>query len=277
MYNTKILTIVSMVSIVFIIPISEAYAATYKDSKYVCDPNYMRDDNDPGYSTSKGCTDRPFKGLRREDCGKTFYRCSGDDSCPGDLKTTEIENGMPLSDSQTAVNSIKDVTRSITGWFGKKRDPLGTKEYAKHCSVETPIIPPKKHPTNELQKRQSIKLGQYICSTKKKYKLKFQKDGNLCFYQASDTNNGEKFIWCNMKHNFGQNPNSTLIMQDDGNLVIYKDGNNNPVWATNTNGSGAYYMQVVDTAGSVMVSDGQRNIWSAGKGDESINYTFKDC
>jgi hypothetical protein len=54
----------------------------------------------------------------------------------------------------------------------------------------------------------------------------YQADYNFVTY-----NSGGNPIW---SANLAGKPSSNLLMQDDGNLVIY--GSNKPLWATNTNG-----------------------------------------
>jgi hypothetical protein len=62
-------------------------------------------------------------------------------------------------------------------------------------------------------------------------KLIMQDDGNLCVYD-----NGNKLIWQSGSNGKGTPP-YRLMMQTDGNLVIY-DSQNKPTWATGTNGMG---------------------------------------
>lgn len=121
-------------------------------------------------------------------------------------------------------------------------------------------------------------MGENRCSKNKKFKLILQSDGNLCIYQAKDNNNGQNFIWCNMKRGYGPNTQTNLVMQKDGNLVIYKNANrNSPVWATGTNGKGANYVQLMNN-GNLIVSTGTRNAWASGKtGNASSSFEFKDC
>lgn len=60
--------------------------------------------------------------------------------------------------------------------------------------------------------------------------LIMQNDGNLVLYKDNGDDTGTP-IWAT-----GTNPNgSYAIMQDDGNLVVY-DSNNKPLWASNTAG-----------------------------------------
>ena len=56
-----------------------------------------------------------------------------------------------------------------------------------------------------------------------------QKDGNLVIYNYAD-----KPIWASQT-NDTKNVNSILILQDDGNLVIYRADETTPTWASGTN------------------------------------------
>jgi len=63
-------------------------------------------------------------------------------------------------------------------------------------------------------------------------RLIMQDDGNLCVYD-----NGDKLIWQSGSNGQGVGP-YRLMMQTDGNLVIY-DSKNTAIWATGTNGKGS--------------------------------------
>lgn len=58
-------------------------------------------------------------------------------------------------------------------------------------------------------------------------RLVMQNDGNLVIYDVYG-----RPTWASRTDNKGAKPHR-LVMQDDGNLVIY-DGNNRPTWASNT-------------------------------------------
>jgi hypothetical protein len=62
-------------------------------------------------------------------------------------------------------------------------------------------------------------------------RLVMQDDGNLCVYD-----NGDKLIWQSGSNGKGVGP-YRLMMQPDGNLVIY-DSKNTATWSTGTNGKG---------------------------------------
>lgn len=54
-----------------------------------------------------------------------------------------------------------------------------------------------------------------------------------------------------------------LVMQWDGNVVLYDDRAGRPIWATGTRG-GQYSTFVVQTDGNVVVYDGTRPVWATG-------------
>lgn len=73
-----------------------------------------------------------------------------------------------------------------------------------------------------LHEQQYLKIGQYLSSSKGR--AVFQEDGNFVIFEDS------KLLWSTSTS--GKN-GTKLIMQDDGNLVIY-DVYNDPIWASGT-------------------------------------------
>lgn len=126
----------------------------------------------------------------------------------------------------------------------------------------------------------NLGYGKMLCSANKKFKLVFQTDGNLCIYKAGP-NNRRDFMWCNMKYNFGQHQGSIVRMQDDGNLVVYKDNIKNPVWATNThNNKGTDLKATMQNDGNFVVYKGTnvlKALWASGTYGHTTNYSYTDC
>jgi uncharacterized protein YkwD len=79
-----------------------------------------------------------------------------------------------------------------------------------------------------------------------------QNDGNLVVYQGANTNN-QRVIWASHTAGKGSHPHR-LIMQGDGNLVIY-DSKDHATWASGTQNQGA------TDATTVMQSDGNLVIY----------------
>jgi len=89
--------------------------------------------------------------------------------------------------------------------------------------------------------------------------LIMQDDGNLVVYDKQGN-----FKWASGSNGKGTGP-YRLMMQTDGNLVIY-DKNNVATWATGTNGKGGegpYKLAVTDDKNVVMSSNSNNRIWSS--------------
>lgn len=107
-----------------------------------------------------------------------------------------------------------------------------------------------------------MKPGESIVSSNGIYIFVYQTDGNLVVYRKSGTTNTA--IW--NSNTYGK-PSNRLIMQGDGNLVLY-DANNAAVWSSrtgkNTPTSGPFklviadagYLQIVDTSYKNGASEG---------------------
>lgn len=92
------------------------------------------------------------------------------------------------------------------------------------------------YPKTILRGGETLLANQYIASPNGIYKLIMQGDGNLVIY-----NNINTAIWNTQTNG---RPVNRCVMQGDGNLVLY-DANNIPYWSSGTNGSasGDLYMQ----------------------------------
>jgi len=78
--------------------------------------------------------------------------------------------------------------------------------------------------------------GQDITSLNNGYKLILQTDGNLVLYRLVDNHP----LWATNTNN--QNV-VNAIMQNDGNFVLYL-GNGSPVWASNTHGNSGSFLSL---------------------------------
>ncbi|MDI3292101.1 matrixin family metalloprotease [Polyangium sp. 15x6] len=101
-----------------------------------------------------------------------------------------------------------------------------------------------------LSSGQGLGAEQSVWSCDGRFQLKFQGDGNLVLYQ------GGSALWASGTNGKG---GDRAIMQEDGNLVIYKSSGQ-PVWATGTAGSSNYY------ANLAVQNDGNVVIYRAGGG-----------
>lgn len=93
---------------------------------------------------------------------------------------------------------------------------------------------------------QGLLLGKFIKSADGRFTLIMQADGNLVLYGPQN-----QPLWAS--GTYGLNNVFDVIMQEDGNLVIY-DTNNNPLWASSTFGHpGAILIVHID--GNAVISD----------------------
>lgn len=94
----------------------------------------------------------------------------------------------------------------------------------------------------------------YLVSTDGRYQFILQDDGNLVLYRLSD----HKALWAS-----GTNGKavSKVIMQQDGNLVIY--GYPQALWASNTSGKPNSTL-IAQNDGNVVVYEPQVAVWATG-------------
>jgi hypothetical protein len=86
--------------------------------------------------------------------------------------------------------------------------------------------------------------------------LVMQNDGNLVIYEKNGS-----YKWASGSNGKGTPP-YRLMMQTDGNLVIY-DKNNVATWASGTHGKGGNMLTVTDDKNVVMSSPSDKRIWSS--------------
>ncbi len=82
---------------------------------------------------------------------------------------------------------------------------------------------------NEMPANNSLRIHDCLSSENQEYYLVLQDDGNLCVYKRKNDGN-HTFVWGTMTSNKGANK---LTLQQDGNLVLYAAGNN-ALWSTET-------------------------------------------
>ncbi|MBL7781961.1 MAG: hypothetical protein JNM22_12140 [Saprospiraceae bacterium] len=121
---------------------------------------------------------------------------------------------------------------------------------------------------DKLIRGQNLLPGQSLTSANGKYKLIYQTDGNLVIYR-----NRDNFpLWSTKTHN---QPAGRCSMQQDGNLVIYKpDGS--PIWASIKNWNTpdpcrGDFLIMQDDANAVIYDNNHTSMWSSGTYLEAIN------
>ena len=111
------------------------------------------------------------------------------------------------------------------------------------------------------QEEKILRSGEYLKASGRHLFLFMQADGNLCFYPSMEMS-PYTCIWASGTHGKGRGPHH-LIMQRDGNLVIY-DADHRPTWSTNTHGSGkSCYFRVQDDGNLVVYNYYDKAIWAS--------------
>ena len=98
--------------------------------------------------------------------------------------------------------------------------------------------------SNYLIKGQSLEVNVPLVSANGAYQLMLQDDGNLVLYQ----NNGYKPLWSSDTEGKG---GVIMTFQEDGNFVVYTAGNV-AVWASGTNGKGSAILIMQDDGNLVI-------------------------
>ena len=100
----------------------------------------------------------------------------------------------------------------------------------------------------------SLGAGQGLSSCDGRFQLLMQNDGNLVLYQS-----GGRALWSSQTNGKG---GQTAIMQDDGNLVVY--GRTGPLWWTNTQGNRGSALAIQNDGNLVVYAPGSRWTWQSG-------------
>lgn len=107
--------------------------------------------------------------------------------------------------------------------------------------------------TDSLKINQYIRPNQYIESVNTKYVLIMQGDGNLVEY-----GDGQRVIW---NTRTGGNPGAWAVFQWDGNLVVYS-ANGRPLWASGVRLNADNF--VLQTDGNLVTYQGYTPRWASG-------------
>jgi hypothetical protein len=114
----------------------------------------------------------------------------------------------------------------------------------------TPVPPPSA--SDRMCCDTELPLGARLTSANGRYFLIFQEDRNLVLYKKSDGK--DKPLWASSTNGRV----NRCIMQADGNFVLYKD--RYPVWASGSNGHTNATILVQDD-GNMVIYDGQKAVW----------------
>ena len=127
--------------------------------------------------------------------------------------------------------------------------------WASNTCCHAPAPPQPAAGAHQLNTGQGLVLGQRITSPNGVYSLVLQDfDGNLVLYK-----DGTKALWA-----FGMRADSWFVNQPDGNLVAYKS-EGGAVWAANTAGKGAGTLMLQDDGNLVLYRNTDHGVlWSTG-------------
>jgi hypothetical protein len=106
----------------------------------------------------------------------------------------------------------------------------------------------------ELTANQQLAANQSVASCNGDFTLIMQGDGNLVLYQGSTA------LWASNTVGSGADE---AIMQGDGNFVLYTSAGS-PVWASNTPGNAGAYLEVQNDGNVVIYSASGTALWSTG-------------
>lgn len=109
--------------------------------------------------------------------------------------------------------------------------------------------------SDRLSEGEELKRGESICSNNGKYTLVLQEDGNLVLYKVEEKL--KKALWSSGTFNRAVN---RCVMQQDGNLVIY--GFSEAIWDTHTSGRPGAFIVMQDDGNLVMFYNKEAIWWT---------------
>ena len=118
--------------------------------------------------------------------------------------------------------------------------------------------------SDRLRDGQSLASGKYLQSADKRFTLLLQSDGNLVLYEP-----GNRVDW---DSGTGGSGAVTLVMQSDGNLVLYAAANQY-VWGTGTAGNSGCKAVVQDDGNFVVYNGAGVDRWDSGTGGRGADTT----
>ncbi|GAB4198769.1 MAG: hypothetical protein Tsb002_33870 [Wenzhouxiangellaceae bacterium] len=105
-----------------------------------------------------------------------------------------------------------------------------------------------------LTANQWLHVNDSLTSTNGDFRLVMQGDGNLVLYRLSDST----ALWSSQTNG---NAGAEAVMQGDGNLVVYK--NSVALWASNTSGNPMSFLNMQDDGNLVVYSSSNNALWES--------------
>ncbi|WP_338786163.1 MIR domain-containing protein [Metabacillus sp. FJAT-53654] len=111
---------------------------------------------------------------------------------------------------------------------------------------------------NQLQPGQQLLANQQLTANNGRAFLIMQEDGNFVLYEVHKGKNIP--VWASNTNGSGA---VKAVMQGDGNLVVYKP-NGQAVWASGTDGNSGAYLSLQDDGNAVIYSNQGNALWDTG-------------
>ncbi|CAF0833320.1 unnamed protein product [Adineta steineri] len=124
-----------------------------------------------------------------------------------------------------------------------------------------------------LKEGQRINMNEKLKAPDGGYSLLMQSDGNLVIFKHFSSNSNQR-IWESATGGRGTSPYHAII-QTDGNFVVY-DGSHSAIWATNTQEKTLYTYLVIQDDGNLVLYKGPTSpepIWATGTQQKSEDET----
>lgn len=116
---------------------------------------------------------------------------------------------------------------------------------------------------NRLSNGEELRENRFLVSENKAYWLVMQPDGNLVLYVSCHFH-PKNAIWASGTDGKGKGPHN-VFMQPDNNLVVY-DGQNKATWASNTHNKrnkGEVYLVLQDDGNLVLYDKHKTALWAS--------------
>jgi hypothetical protein len=171
--------------------------------------------------------------------------------------------GTRFVTSDSIAVEIKDTQRScdVSGGctaFGFMHADCIAGEKVGNPAGKVPTTPLPNAPTTcgQAGPGEGMVSGQSVTSCDGRYRIAMQVDGNLVLYDDQEN----RPIWAT---NTSGTDGYVVIFQTDGNIVLY-DRFKRPLWASNTQGKGGTLVAIQDDGNVVLYNASAQAVWSTG-------------
>ena len=167
------------------------------------------------------------------------------------------ENGDDCN-GQSATITVAGRSWTVQRMYSMTDDTAGNPACVVTPAAPLPLFVSPNGPTaqgDQMQPGQALHPNQGITSVDGRFTFIYQGDGNLVLYRNLD----HAPLWAS---NTAGRLAGVCIMQGDGNLVIYMPGTDNPVWASNTAGHPGSHLIAQSDGNVVIYQPNNAPIWA---------------